>query len=67
MARELHPLGIHVAHIIIDGRIASDTGSNADNATLDPNAIAGTYLDLHRQDRSAWSTEIDLRPSTEVF
>lgn len=47
IARELHPLGIHVAHIIIDGRIASDTGSNAGNATLDPNAIAATYLDLH--------------------
>ena len=67
MARELHPRGIHVAHIIIDGRIASATGSNAGNATLDPNAIATAYFDLHRQDKSAWSTEIDLRPFMESF
>jgi NAD(P)-dependent dehydrogenase (short-subunit alcohol dehydrogenase family) len=65
MARELHPRGIHVAPIIIDGRIGSpgDTGSS----TLDPDAIAMAYLGLHRQDKSVWSAEIDLRPFTEAF
>jgi NAD(P)-dependent dehydrogenase (short-subunit alcohol dehydrogenase family) len=66
MARELGPRGIHVAHIIIDGRIGEDDGSPPDSR-LAPAAIAEVYLDLHRQHRSAWSQEIDLRPWTERF
>jgi NAD(P)-dependent dehydrogenase (short-subunit alcohol dehydrogenase family) len=71
MARELGPLGIHVAHIIIDGQIgAADTGDGdarpPDNR-LAPDAIADVYLDLHRQHRSAWSQEIDVRPWVERF
>jgi NAD(P)-dependent dehydrogenase (short-subunit alcohol dehydrogenase family) len=62
MARELGPKGIHVAHVIIDGGI--DPGSDA---TLDPDAIAETYHHLHAQHRSAWTQEIDLRPSLESF
>ena len=34
---------------------------------LDPDAIARAYLDLIRQDRSAWSDEITLRPWVERF
>lgn len=62
MARELGPRGIHVAHIVIDGQI----GSGA-NGTLNPEAIAETYWQLHRQPPSAWTHEIDLRPATEKF
>jgi short-subunit dehydrogenase len=68
LARELHPQGGHVAHIVIDGGIRSarrpETG---DETLLDPDAIAGTYLHLIRQPRSAWSWEIEVRPWVERF
>ena len=34
---------------------------------LDPDAIAETYLHVHRQPRSAWTWEIELRPWVERF
>jgi NAD(P)-dependent dehydrogenase (short-subunit alcohol dehydrogenase family) len=71
MARELGPRGIHVAHVIIDGRIGGtaedDDGGRAPDSRLAPDAIADVYLDLHRQHRSAWSQEVDLRPWVEHF
>ena len=67
MARELGPRGIHVAHIIIDGQIGDDDAAPAPDGRLRPEAIAQAYLDLHRQHRSAWSQEIDLRPWVEKF
>jgi len=67
MARELGPKGIHVAHIIIDGRIGGDDDGSPPNSRLAPAAIAEVYLNLHRQHRSAWSQEIDLRPWAERF
>ncbi len=66
-ARELGPKGIHVAHIVIDGGVRSATRPDANDATLDPDAIAQTYLDLLRQPRSAWSLEVELRPWSETF
>ena len=39
------------------------TGGGADGL-VDPDALAQTYWHLHTQDRSAWTQEIDLRPST---
>jgi NAD(P)-dependent dehydrogenase (short-subunit alcohol dehydrogenase family) len=70
MARELSPQGIHVAHIVIDGGIRSarrvETPDRPDS-TLDPDAIAQSYLDLLRQNRSAWAWEIELRPWVEKF
>jgi len=70
LARELQPKGIHVAHFVIDGGIASGAHSAEENAAgkwLDPDAIAETYLAVHRQKRSAWSTEVELRPWVENF
>ncbi|MDY0871966.1 SDR family NAD(P)-dependent oxidoreductase [Dongia rigui] len=70
MARELGPKGIHVAHFIIDGGIAGTRGSravNEDDVLLSPQAIAETYLSVHKQHRSAWTQEIDLRPWNESF
>jgi NAD(P)-dependent dehydrogenase (short-subunit alcohol dehydrogenase family) len=64
LARELHPQGIHVAHFVIDGGIGRDS---AGDSKLDPDAIAQTYLDILRQDRSVWSWEIELRPWVESF
>ncbi len=71
MARELAPKGIHVAHIVIDGGIASSYAKSAEERAsdrfLDPDAIAREYLHLHRQHRSAWTWELELRPHTENF
>src|SRR5208283_5912887 len=70
MARELGPRGIHVAHVVIDGQIGGAAGGDAGsvaNSRLAPDAIARAYLDLHRQHRSAWSQEVDLRPWVEPF
>lgn len=71
MARELAPKGIHVAHVVIDGGISTTYGTDdADRATdrwLNPDAIAETYLQLHRQHRSAWTWEIEVRPWLEKF
>ncbi|HZT19330.1 MAG TPA: oxidoreductase, partial [Dongiaceae bacterium] len=63
MARELGPQGIHVAHVIIDGSI----GENAEESRLSPDAIADSYWALHRQPKSAWTLELDLRPWVERF
>ena len=69
-ARELGPKGIHVAHFVIDGGVRSarrpDPAGRPDS-TLDPDAIAQTYLDVLRQPRSAWSLEVEVRPWVETF
>lgn len=65
MARELHPKGIHVAHFVIDGAI--ETGESENGARLDPDAIAQSFIDVLRQDRSAWAWEVELRPWKEPF
>ncbi len=68
MARELGPQGLHVAHVIVDGSILPTARREAgSDDRLDPDAIADTYWHLHRQDRSAWAQEIDLRPWVERF
>jgi len=71
LARELQPQNIHVGHIVIDGGIgrAGDPRANerGPDGLLDPDAIAETYLQLHRQHRSAWAWEIELRPWIETF
>jgi NADP-dependent 3-hydroxy acid dehydrogenase YdfG len=70
MARELQPLGIHIAHFIIDGGVRNAERGRADDGRdllLDPEAIAETYVAVLRQPRSAWSLEVDLRPWGERF
>ncbi len=76
MARELGPQNIHVAHVIIDGAIDSNfireqtpdvDAIRARDAILSPDAIACNYVMLHRQHRSAWTHELDLRPWTEKW
>ncbi|GAB2890707.1 SDR family NAD(P)-dependent oxidoreductase [Paraburkholderia jirisanensis] len=72
MARELGPRGIHVAFVVIDGQIESErywelAKQRGQDSLLAPDAIADAYLHLHRQHRSAWSSELDMRPWTEKF
>jgi NAD(P)-dependent dehydrogenase (short-subunit alcohol dehydrogenase family) len=70
MARELFPQGIHVAHVVVDGGIRSARRADPPDkpdSTLDPDAIAQSYLDLLHQQRNAWAWEIELRPWVEKF
>lgn len=69
LARELAPKGIHVAHFVIDGRIAKKGGDAPPSADawLDPDAIAEAYVQAYRQHRSAWTWEVELRPWVEKF
>ncbi|WP_445570715.1 SDR family oxidoreductase [Pseudomonas sp. E102] len=74
MARELGPMNVHVAHVIVDGAI--DTAFIRDNfpekyatkdedGILDPEHIAENYWYLHTQPRDAWTFELDVRPWSE--
>lgn len=76
MAREYGPQGIHVAHVLIDGGINGQRLRDAipamveqrgEDGLLDVDAIAETYWQIHRQPRSAWTQEVDLRPFKEPF
>jgi NAD(P)-dependent dehydrogenase (short-subunit alcohol dehydrogenase family) len=70
MARELHPQGVHVAHVVVDGGIKSGRRPEPPDqpaSLLDPDAIAASYLHVIQQPRSAWSWEIEVRPWVEKF
>lgn len=73
MARELHPQGIHVVWVNIDGAISTSErvrhaqSEGKADSLLDPDAIAREYMHLIGQDRSAWSHELALRPWVETF
>jgi len=76
MARELGPQGIHVASVIIDGMIDSQrvrerfperVAQLPEEGMLKPADIAELYFQIHRQPRSAWTFEADLRPYAERF
>ena len=74
MAKELGPLGVHVAHVVVDGAIDTEfIRSNfperyalkEEGGILDPDHIAENYWHLHTQPRDAWTFELDLRPYME--
>ena len=77
MARELMPQGIHVVNVPIDAAIGwrqedgtrahRRAGTAVDDNMADPDCIAETYLQLHRQHRSTWAFEVALRPWTEKW
>ena len=70
MARELHPQGIHVVHVVVDGGIRAagrPVPADKPDSLLDPDAIAQTMLDLLAQPRSCWTDEIAVRPWVERF
>jgi len=76
MAREYGPLRIHVAHVVVDGGIDGDRLRNraptlikerGEDGLLGIEAIAETYWHIHRQPRSAWTWEVELRPWVERF
>ncbi|MCE0463678.1 MULTISPECIES: SDR family oxidoreductase [Pseudomonas] len=74
MARELGPMNIHVAHVVVDGAIDTDFirdnfpqkyATKDQDGILDPEHIAENYWYLHTQPRDAWTFELDLRPWNE--
>ena len=76
MAREYGPKGLHVAHVLIDGGVDGERLRKAipemvarigADGLLDVDSIAENYWSLHRQGRSAWTQELDLRPYREAF
>ncbi|MCA1730478.1 MAG: SDR family NAD(P)-dependent oxidoreductase [Actinobacteria bacterium] len=72
MAREFGPQGVHVAHTVIDGqintpRLRETQPEREESTTLSPDAIAEAYWQLHVQDPTAWTLELDLRPALESF
>jgi NAD(P)-dependent dehydrogenase (short-subunit alcohol dehydrogenase family) len=70
MARELHPQGIHVVWVNIDGAILNPGRAEPEDnpgSMLRPDAIARTYRHLIEQDRSAWTNEVAVRPWVERF
>ena len=76
MAREYGPLGIHVAHVVIDGGIngyrlvsrrPESVKERGEDGLLAIDAIAETYWHIHKQPKTTWAQEIDLRPYKEIF
>ena len=76
MAREFGPMGLHVAHVVIDGGINGTrlkrlmpkmVEQRGDDGLLGVDGIADTYWFLHKQPRNTWTQEIDLRPHKESF
>ncbi|CAH9054023.1 unnamed protein product [Cuscuta epithymum] len=75
LAREFQPQGIHVAHVVIDGIVGSPRGASVaawqqqggDDLSMDPEALANTYWHLHIQHRSAWTQELNIRPSNPTL
>ena len=76
MAREYGPQGLHIAHVVIDGGIDGERlhrrapeliEKRGDDGLLGIDAIAEAYWQIHRQARSAWTQELDLRPFKETF
>jgi NAD(P)-dependent dehydrogenase (short-subunit alcohol dehydrogenase family) len=72
LAREFHPQGIHVVHVIVDGQIdtpklrAREPHRSAETM-IPPDAIASCIVHTFAQPPNAWSHEIDIRPNVESF
>jgi NAD(P)-dependent dehydrogenase (short-subunit alcohol dehydrogenase family) len=76
LAREYGPKGVHIAHLIIDGVVNGDRISSrygdylktlGEDGSLNPAAIADAFWAVHKQHRSAWTQELDLRPFKEAW
>ncbi len=72
LAREFHPKGIHVVHVVVDGQIdtpkrrAKEPRRPADTV-IPPDAIADAIMHAYKQPKNAWTHEIDIRPYGESF
>lgn len=76
MAKEVGPQGVHVAHVVIDGSIDTEFikklfperyALKSVGGILNPDDIAENYWHLHKQPRTAWTFEMDVRPYMEAW
>ncbi len=72
MARHLGPAGIHVALIVVDGIVRTPAAQarfrdRPADALIAPSAVADVAATLVKQDRSAWSFEVEARPYVETW
>lgn len=76
MARELGSKGIHVGHVVIDGPIDTDAtramfpdwfAARPPDGIMQPDDLAEIFWQLHRQPRSAWTFETDVRTYVEPW
>ena len=72
LAREFHPKGIHVVHVIVDGQIDTPRARDrnpgrAPDTLIPPDAIAAAIVHALKQPKNAWTHEIDIRPYVETF
>jgi len=72
LAREFHPKGIHIVHVIVDGQIDTPKlrqrePTRSPESVIPPDAIADAVIACLKQPRTAWSHEIDIRPAVENF
>ncbi|KAG8909860.1 hypothetical protein FRC02_007538 [Tulasnella sp. 418] len=70
LAKEFGKENIHVASVVIDGMIDTDFTKplgSPNTPKLSPDSVAKTYWSLTSQDSSAWTWELDLRPSSEKW
>lgn len=75
-AREFGPQGIHIAHVVIDGVIRGEyaqsnfpkfVAAKGSDGLIELDDLAASYWALHKQPKSAWTHELDLRPFKEAF
>ncbi|MEP7243945.1 MAG: SDR family NAD(P)-dependent oxidoreductase [Gammaproteobacteria bacterium] len=66
MAKELGPKGIHVVHLVIDADVRATVDGESTPRML-PDDLADLIWTLHKQPRSAWTSELDIRPFDESF
>ncbi|HTM07209.1 MAG TPA: SDR family NAD(P)-dependent oxidoreductase [Verrucomicrobiae bacterium] len=72
LAREFHPHGIHVVHVIVDGQIDTPRARARDpkrgaETMIPPEAIAQAVIGAMKQPKNAWTHEFDIRPAAENF
>ena len=74
LAKEVGPEGIHVAHVIIDGIIDGEKirerapefyKSLGEEGRMSLQGIVDAYEYLYKQEKTAWSFELDLRTAIE--
>ena len=76
LAREVGKEGIHVANVIVDGIIGGEKvregfpefyDSLGEDGVMNIDDMAAQYWMLHRQPKTTWTLELDLRPYKENF
>lgn len=71
MARTYQPLGVHIAHVLLDGIVDSEKSRELHHLPKEKMMqvadIANTYWQLSQQPKSTWTHELDLRPVSESF